>query len=239
MAKGNPEVQAVSHPHRTKAHDFGAMPRSPRYNSLDHWRGIACALVVIYHTTTAWALSPHLGGIGSKLLSVTRGFHVGVQLFFVISGYCISATADSSRRKRTPTVTFFKRRFRRIFPPYWFAIALFVAVPLLVMAWPHPNMVANALRQFSGPTAFDVSQWIGNLTLSETWRPHFGGSPTSQIISPAWTLCFEEQFYLVVGLILLFFPRRLFFAVAAVTIITLVWVIIYLTNPAMPATIPA
>ena len=52
----------------------------------------------------------------------------GVPIFFVISGYCISATADSARRKGLPARTYFWRRFRRIFPPYWIFLMAAVTV---------------------------------------------------------------------------------------------------------------
>ena len=96
-------------------------PRNPRYLTLDHWRGIACLMIVVLHATHN--ASPDgggaAGGLGRGILSVISRMGFGVPMFFVISGYCIAATSDSSRRKPRAPWRFFTRRFRRIFPPYW------------------------------------------------------------------------------------------------------------------------
>ena len=102
---------------------YGPNPSCPRYASLDMWRGVACLMVVACHSSFPQS-SPQSGSgtltwasyIASEL---ARFMWVGVPLFFVISGYCIAATADSSRRKGHGLRTFAARRFRRIYPPYW------------------------------------------------------------------------------------------------------------------------
>ena len=75
-------------------------PRNPRFPALDAWRGVACLMVVIHHTTSlAWYAGPGEGStIGALLLAATRYGHFGVPLFFVISGYCVTATADLRSR---------------------------------------------------------------------------------------------------------------------------------------------
>ena len=67
------------------------------------------------------------------------------------------------------------------------------------------------------PSQLDWTQWLGNLTLTESWRAQALGSRQLMQLPVAWTLCFEEQFYLIVGVILALAPRRLFVALAAVT----------------------
>src|SRR3954454_448248 len=93
---------------------------SRRFESLDHWRGLACLLVIVYHSTIVY-LATHRddGSALRRLLDFTHHFNVGVALFFVISGYCIAAAADNSRVRRDHIGTYFVRRFRRIYPPYW------------------------------------------------------------------------------------------------------------------------
>jgi peptidoglycan/LPS O-acetylase OafA/YrhL len=53
-------------------------------------------------------------------------------MFFVISGYVISASAEATLRRSETAGSFLKRRFMRIFPPFWLSIV--VAVPYLVAA---------------------------------------------------------------------------------------------------------
>ena len=82
------------------------------------WIGpvLACLLVVFYHCVFyAQPEKPHDDAFG--LMTVMRVGWLGVPMFFVISGYCISATADNSRRKGHGLRQYFWRRFRRIFPP--------------------------------------------------------------------------------------------------------------------------
>ena len=81
--------------------EVSAPPRAPRYVTLDHWRGIACLLVVLFHSSGVAFLSmeasgtaPQSAGLAGLALSITRIGWIGVPFFFVISGYAISATAD-------------------------------------------------------------------------------------------------------------------------------------------------
>lgn len=82
-------------------------PWSDKYELLDGFRGIATSGVVLHHL--------HIADIG----------HYCVMMFFVISGYCITASAVSGLRKGTTTSTFIYNRIRRIYPPYLLAVALF------------------------------------------------------------------------------------------------------------------
>jgi peptidoglycan/LPS O-acetylase OafA/YrhL len=86
------------------------------------------------------------------------------------------------------------------------------------------------------PAELTASQWVGNLTLTETWRWHLLGSPESKLHGPAWTLCYEEQFYAVCGLLLVTVPRRFFAGVTVVTAATLALVLgIYSTGGRIPS----
>jgi peptidoglycan/LPS O-acetylase OafA/YrhL len=200
--------------------------RSTRYPSLDIWRGAACLMIVILHSTFA----AYVGDVAferlhhplaARLLSLIDQMWIGIPLFFVISGYCISATADSSRRKAHPSSHYFKRRIRRIFPPYWIALA--VTVALYGIATRFPALAGDPSQHFQYiPKANTLSsmQWFGNITLTETWRIHLGGGPLNAYLTPAWTLCYEEQFYAVCGLLILFMPRRFFSGALGVSILT-------------------
>ena len=78
---------------------------------LDELKGLGLLLVLIYHT--------------SGVLHRPDWSHgeVGVDIFLLISGYAVTASV----RRRSPG-DFFRRRFFRIFPAYWFANALFVGL---------------------------------------------------------------------------------------------------------------
>ena len=206
------------------ARPVGAGPRCPRYLSLDFWRGVACLLIVVFHATF-YAATPELlrrvttagGSAADWVMAGCTWLWVGVPIFFVISGYCISATADSTRRKSTPVRLYFWRRLRRIFPPFWIFMALAVVFVGVIEAFVRPGLMTDSHHGFAAPWTLSPVQWLGNLTLTETWRPHAFGPKAMLFMQHAWTLCYEEQFYAVVGVILLVSPKRYFPLAAAIT----------------------
>ena len=80
---------------------------------------------------------------------------------------------------------------------------------------------AQQCLQLPRLSEFSVWQWLGNLTAVESWRHHVGGGPTRYLMPNTWTLCYEEQFYLVAGLMLAFAPRRIFAVTAILTVVVL------------------
>lgn len=203
-------------------------PRQPRYESLDAWRGAACLMVVLLHSA-AYLADPdldarvrHDGGSVCEwaLVVVGRGW-VGVPLFFVISGYCIAASADAARNGSGGAGRFFARRARRIYPPLWAALALATAVTFLLPSFARPGPTAGGMVPLAAPGHLTPAQWLGNLTLTESWRGPLTSNEPRYVLAQLWTLCYEEQFYLVVGLILLVAPRHLFPAVWLVTALVL------------------
>jgi peptidoglycan/LPS O-acetylase OafA/YrhL len=115
---------------------------------------------------------------------------------------------------------YFIRRFRRIYPPYWAAIAIMAIVGVVFFLADIPDLFTSTPYPIPLPWSLNGWQWFGNLTLTETWRFHFHrilGSELAWFSGVAWTLCYEEQFYAVVGMVLLFCPRRFFSAVVVIT----------------------
>lgn len=200
--------------------------RSPRYETFDVWRGVACLAVIVYHTGYFLLMNdvaaPGLDGSARRLLvSFLSRLNLGVPLFFVISGYCILASADAHRRAGRSSFRFLARRFWRIYPPYWGAILVFLAVTLGFPALGVPELLGPpypiALEVFR-PEPLTAAQWAGNLTLTETWRPLVAGPPSFVWTRVAWSLCYEEQFYLVTFLALIVAPRHLYGVLIGVTI---------------------
>ncbi len=179
-------------------------PRASRYQSLDLWRGVACLMVVVFHSS--FYLPPN---------AIIERLWMGVPMFFVISGYCIASTADKERRSSRGVRSYFWRRFRRIFPPYWIAFVIF-ALLVILSEFKSPGLFADLVHPIRNP--LDVRNWhlFGNVSLTETWM----GNPPLFFLGHAWTLCYEEQFYAVTGLLLLLCPRRFFTGAAIVTVLT-------------------
>lgn len=152
---------------------FGRGPIVPYVPGLDGLRALAVMAVIVYHANKQW-----LGG----------GF-LGVEVFFVISGYLITLLLIAER-ERTGTVSFGQfwfRRARRLLP------ALFTMFILLV------TYVAIFERNYLGTLRGDV---IAGVSYVANWFQIWTGSSytASAEFAPLrhlWSLAVEEQFYIV------------------------------------------
>lgn len=188
---------------------------------LDVWRGVACLMVVVFHATHYARIEPTGDGMAAWLIAATARGWMGVPIFFVISGYCISAAADSVRPQQQTLGTFFIRRLRRIFPPYWVTLGGTLAL-VLILERLLPGFLTDDPNGIADPARLGPWQWLGNATLTEGWRRHFTPGAAQYFLGHAWTLGYEEQFYAVMGLLLIL-PRRAFFiGAASVTALTFV-----------------
>lgn len=198
-----------------------SLPESPRYQSLDLWRGVACLLVIVHHCTFPRLPEQSEHTLQPAELAFVEFCHkgwIGVPIFFVISGYCIAASLDrlSKKEDQISTRTFFARRFWRIFPTYWAALLSITVLVTLVDTVFSPTLLTKE-GLFLRPWWYSTSQWFGNIFLIETWRWHFFGASKSMIWQHTWTLNYEEQFYVAMGLILFLFRSKLFAGLATVT----------------------
>jgi len=203
-------------------HPRGNLNKSPRYEMLDVWRGVVCLVVVLEHVGVClWeGTSDGQGweGLLRRAFSAALTWNFGSPLFFVMSGYCIASSLDSARRKATAPGEFLLRRLWRIFPTYWAALLGFVVLvtglDAVGLKFLHNNSVS---LQIGSPADLTWAQWLGNLTLTETWRPLVGGGAASVFTRVAWSLCYQEQFYVVCVLALWLFPRRIDLALGIAT----------------------
>jgi peptidoglycan/LPS O-acetylase OafA/YrhL len=92
---------------------------------------------------------------------------------------------------------------------------------MLLLERPFPGLFTAGRNPFPAPGSLSWSQWLGNATLTETWRWHLGGSGLELFLTPAWTLCYEEQFYVVMGLLMLLGRRGLFFGALVICAVSL------------------
>ncbi len=204
---------------------FPARPKETRYLSFDFWRGAACLMLLCYHAVffadRGWEMHDRgtwtLGSIAVRIIGWLWG---GVPMFFVVSGYCIAGSLDSLRRKPMSLGEYFLRRIRRIYPPLW--IMLGIATVFSLAAGCVPALAENC-PQLPNVAEFSLANWFGNVTASEAWLHGLAGHPQpTYLMANTWTLCYEEQFYAVAGLLLLFSAKRLFLGAGLVTVLTLV-----------------
>jgi peptidoglycan/LPS O-acetylase OafA/YrhL len=178
-------------------------------------------IVVLHAAHRAQDGTETLGALAHFVVAILSKLGLGVPMFFVISGCCIAATSDSSRRKPSAPLRFFLRRFRRIFPPYWALALVCVVLAVALTAFGQGDLISDEYGFIPHPAQLSISQWIGNATLSEIWRWHLFGGPELKLVGPSWTLCYEEQFYAVCGALLILTPRHFFHGIAAVTVVTI------------------
>lgn len=143
-------------------------------------RGLAALAVVLWHGSRF--ISPYYEGLGYQLFGA--GGSMGVDLFFVVSGFIMTYTT----RDGADAYDFAVKRFSRVWPVY--AIYTFAYVLLLKGAifWSDP---ANVSDLFASLLFFPVSTGIGGAI----WLP---------VLGVGWTLNYEIYFYAIFGLSLLF-----------------------------------
>src|SRR6267378_7120467 len=170
---------SVRAPHKT-ASETAIDPRftnRERQPGLDLLRALAIVVVVIYHS----------GIMGFPLPgNVHRFGWIGVDLFFVLSGYLIGGQllAPLLRGQRVNFGTFFARRALRIMPAYFVVLAIYFLLP--------------SSREYP-----EMSQPLWKFLLSIQNVALHGGTAFSH----AWSLAVEDQFYLCLPFILLFVNR--------------------------------
>jgi len=169
--------------------------------ALDGVRGAAILLVLAHN------LNPFEGGrLVDQWVSLAFNFGwVGVQLFFVLSGYLISGILLDSREARGYYRAFFGRRVLRIFPLYYGTLLVcLVILPALGLA----PAALLADRAHSVWLWTYLINWAEPLGVPVAAFPHF------------WSLAVEEQFYLVWPFVVRrTTPRRLFAVAAALVVV--------------------
>jgi len=143
-----------------------------RIPSLDGWRAISIAIVVLSHFEFTTGFSKTLTPAWVRLFQGD----LGVRIFFVISGFLIThlLLVEGERTGRPSLRQFYMRRVLRIFPVYY----LFAAV--------------LALLTIAGLYSDTWSTWLATLTFTRNVAGR-GNSVTVHL----WSLAVEEQFYLV------------------------------------------
>jgi peptidoglycan/LPS O-acetylase OafA/YrhL len=119
----------------------------------------------------------------------------GTPIFFALAGWLVMNTLDKSEGDRRAIARSFSRRIGRIIPPYWLALGLTAGLILILETNGLNGLFAGGFAlEFQSPTEMTIWQWIGNLTLTETWRPLFMFDHSTVFTRVAWSLCYHEQF---------------------------------------------
>ncbi|MEQ1439976.1 acyltransferase [Fontimonas sp. SYSU GA230001] len=150
-----------------------------RFEAIDGLRGLAIALVLLFHFwQQTWSqLTVAVPGTGLALnlnVLAETGF-IGVQLFFLLSGFCIAWPYTNGRPLHAGE--FLRRRAAKILPSYWLCLLVIVIwflPPHLQEVWPRHLLM--------------------NLLFLNTWTPEYLYHSFNAVL---WSLALEIHFYLL------------------------------------------
>ena len=151
-------------------------------NDIQSLRALAIATVVAAHAHVPWL----------------QGGYVGVDVFFVLSGYLISGLilAEVEATRQFNAWAFYARRLKRLLPAL-----LLVLLCVAGVAW----ILASPQRQGENAAAGQAaSLWLSNFHFAARIINYFSAGLDSNLFLHTWSLAVEEQFYLVWPWLLLF-----------------------------------
>jgi peptidoglycan/LPS O-acetylase OafA/YrhL len=171
-------------PSSTQAHIQEQTQAAIRYRrDIDGLRAFAILPVLLFHA--------HVPGFS--------GGYVGVDIFFVISGYLITGIiAREVDERRFSLARFYERRFRRILP----ALTLMMVAVLGVAAWLYlPGDLEGVPRSALAATFFASNLWF----FADTG--YFAGGADVKPLLHTWSLAVEEQYYIGFPILLMLLAR--------------------------------
>lgn len=165
-----------------------------RYRSIDALRGVAVFAVVLCHLPSFDVGNPPAPAFPAWLTHVLEHGRVGVHLFLVISGFCIHLGRARAEPAAFDFVGFWKRRLRRLYPPYAAAVVISLAATFVYYALIGGHLHEGLAASFGQPStlALVADVVVLALLLQNVW---FAGPRVHNIA--LWTLALEEQLYLL------------------------------------------
>jgi peptidoglycan/LPS O-acetylase OafA/YrhL len=171
------------------------LAREPAYDSsriteLDGLRGVAIFMVMSFHYINN-QLHEATTVPARVLYKLTSYGWVGVDLFFVLSGYLIGSILIANSYSQNLFTTFYVRRIARIFPTYYLLVICFLVMTSL------PSLNANDF--LTGNRVLpDWSYLTFTNNIYMAWLNNMG----NKAMSISWSIAIEEQFYLIFPLVI-------------------------------------
>ncbi len=153
-------------------------------NDIQGLRAVAVLLVFIFH-------------LNSNYLS---GGFIGVDIFFVISGYLVSSIILHKKEKKSfKLIEFYIGRIKRIVPAYlFFLIIIFLLSGFIYF----PMDIVGLQKNIFHAAIFNSNNYLATLDT------YFGASSSENPILHTWTLAIEMQFYFILPMLLMLFKKN-------------------------------
>ena len=198
---------------------------------------MAAIWVVMYHSCDRWISGGDSPYLKQPLYAFSICGQLGVMIFFVISGYCITGAAYGALVSGKSLARYSYERVRRIYPPYFAALILTAASIWFIGFAANHHLIGEVNHPLALP--HDARYWIGNIFLLQNELK------TPMINGVFWSLGYEIAFYLIVGILLQgaqwiaakrdLYSGTVFFVVSVgvSTVLTLGW-LLYSGQPCFP-----
>lgn len=174
------------------AADAPTLVYTGRMPALDGLRGIAILLVLYCHGTVI----ERVGMVERLMRSAAEIGWIGVDLFFVLSGFLITGILVDAKGQDNYFRNFYMRRTLRIFPLYYAVLLVFFVItpavaPRLAEIWGVPPQEGG-----------QVWYWLYLANFYQAFHVQ------EHVLNVSWSLAIEEQFYLTWPLVVFFLSRR-------------------------------
>ena len=171
------------------------IPERSHYPALDGLRGVAILLVVLYHNF-GFIRQSYFGGLG-------------VDLFFVLSGFLITDILMNAVDKPNFLRNFYMRRLLRILPLYYLSLIIFLFIL--------PSITSPGIK-WDYYTNNQFFLW----TYLQNWLYIFKDPGNAHILNHYWSLAVEEQFYIFWPLVILLLKKPKYLLIFICTLLSLV-----------------
>lgn len=165
-----------------------------RVPEFDGVRGLAALLVVYQHMFLMWIPAPN--SIIFWLRTATSISQTGVVLFFVVSGFLIGGSLLRNRDATNYFQVFHARRVSRIFPPYYFLLAVYFVILYITPIGNSPSFDSRRVPEWS------YALLVQNLPMAIL------GDSGGPVMAITWSIALQEQFYLFVPFLIRFAPTH-------------------------------
>ena len=176
---------------------------------IDGLRALAVLPIILFHAQ----------------FEIFKGGFIGVDVFFVISGYLISSIILSNIEKGTfSLLDFYERRARRILPALTFVLLITCSISYFLML---PDELEN-----TGQSIIATLLFVNNILLQIT-SGYWGLSPPFKPLLHTWSLGVEEQFYIIFPILIIViykFSPRMLVILPTILLLSSFFIGIYLAN---------